>query len=70
MRPASHCAGSVPGRNGESPISDGTIKGDDISFTVVRGERKTAYTGKVTGTEMKLKFQQQGQDRELTLKKE
>jgi hypothetical protein len=62
--------GSVPGRNGESPISDGTVKGDDISFSVVRGERKTAYTGKVTGGEMKLKYQQQGADRELTLKKE
>ncbi len=62
--------GSVPGRNGETPISDGTVKGDDVMFTVTRGERKTAYSGKVTGGEMKLKYQQQGQDRELTLKKE
>ena len=62
--------GTVPGRNGETPISDGSIKGDDISFTLVRGERKTAYTGKVMGGEMKLKFKQQDQDRELTLKKE
>ena len=62
--------GTVPGRNGETPITDGTVKGDDVSFTVVRGERKTAYTGKVMGGELKLKYQQQGQDRELTLKKE
>jgi hypothetical protein len=62
--------GSVPGRNGETPISEGTVKGDDVTFTVVRGERKTTYTGKVMGSELKLKYQQQGQDRELTLKKE
>lgn len=66
--------GTVPGRNGESPVSEGTVKGDDVAFTVVRSvngqERKTAYTGKVAGGELKLKFQQQGQDRELTLKKE
>jgi hypothetical protein len=62
--------GTVPGRNGETPISEGTVKGDDVAFTVTRGERKTSYTGKVAGGEMKLKYQQQGQDRELTLKKE
>ena len=62
--------GTIPGRNGESPISDGMVKGDDVSFTVVRGERKTTYAGKVSGGELKLKYQQQGQDREITLKKE
>jgi hypothetical protein len=63
--------GSVPGRQGaEVPISEGTVKGDDISFVVTRGERKINYTGKVSGSELKLKYQMQGQDRELTLKKE
>ena len=66
--------GSVSGRNGETPISDGSVKGDSVTFSVVRTfngqERKATYTGKVTGGEMKLKYQQQGQDRELALKKE
>ena len=62
--------GTVPGRQGETPISEGTVKGDDVTFTVLRGERKTVYIGKVMGGEMKLKYQQRGADRELTLRKE
>jgi hypothetical protein len=66
--------GTVPGMNGETPITEGSVKGDDVSFSVVRTfngqERKTNYTGKVSGSELKLKYQQRGEDRELTLKKE
>lgn len=65
--------GTMPGRNGETPISDGTVKGDDVAFTVTRqfqGEtRKMNYKGKVAGAEMKLKFELMGQERELTYKK-
>ncbi len=43
---------------GEQKIADGTLKGDDISFTVTAksemGEMKLAYKGKVSGDEMKL----------------
>ncbi len=47
----------VTGR-GEEQIQDGTIKGDDVSFTVVRNfggqEVPFKYTGKVSGNTMKL----------------
>lgn len=66
--------GTMPGRNGEAAISDGSIKGDDVAFTVVRNfggeERKINYKGKVADGEMKLKFEMMGQDREITYKKE
>lgn len=67
--------GSVPGMQGtETPITEGSVKGDDVTFSVVRTfngqERKTTYNGKVSGGELKLKYQQRGQDRELMLKKE
>ena len=65
--------GTMPGRNGETPISDGMVKGDDVTFAVVRKfndqEMKINYKGKVTGSDLKLKFEMMGQDRELELKK-
>ena len=42
--------GSVSGRNGDTPIENGKIDGDTITFTVTRKfndmEMKTNYTGK------------------------
>lgn len=50
--------GSISGRQGDTPITDGKITGDDISFTVVRNfqgqEMKQEYKGKVAGEEIKL----------------
>ena len=50
--------GSISGRAGETPIQDGKISGDDISFTVVRKmqdqEFKMNYKGKVSGDTIKL----------------
>ena len=50
--------GSVSGMQGEAPISDGVIKGDDISFTQTfnppQGDPiKVTYKGKVSGDEIK-----------------
>jgi hypothetical protein len=49
--------GTVSGRQGDNPISDGEINGEDISFTVtanVRGnEVKVLYKGKLAGKEIK-----------------
>ena len=43
---------------GEQKISDGTLKGDDLSFTVAAsgpmGDMKLAFKGKVAGDEMKV----------------
>jgi hypothetical protein len=56
--------GSVSGRQGDTPISDGKISGDDISFTVVRNfqgnEFKIHYKGKVAGDEIKFTATREG----------
>ncbi len=50
--------GTVASTRGESPIQNGIVKGDTVSFTVVRNfggnEMKFQYKGKVTGDEMAL----------------
>jgi hypothetical protein len=46
---------------GEQPISEGVIKGDDISFAIAMegpmGAMKITYKGKVAGDDMKLTMQ-------------
>jgi hypothetical protein len=59
--------GTVSGRQGEVPISDGTIKGDDISFTQTFSGQggnsiKLIYTGKVSGDEIKMTRKRDGGD--------
>ena len=62
----SKLTGTVSGRQGDNPISDGTIKGDDVSFTVVANfngnEIKLLYKGKVAGDELKLTRTREGGD--------
>src|SRR4051795_6836510 len=61
---------SSPGRQGgearETDIEDGKIKGDEVSFKVVRefnGNKFTAnYNGKLSGDTIKGKVERQGQD--------
>lgn len=66
--------GSTTGRQGEVPISDGTVKGEDVAFTVVRNfngnEFKINYKGKVDAKNLKLKYTMMDQERELNLTKE
>jgi len=49
--------GTVSGRQGDTPIADGKISGDEISFTVTRERQgatiKQLYKGKVAGDEIK-----------------
>lgn len=56
--------GSMQGRQGERPISDGKISGDDISFSMTMqmgGEsRKLLYKGKIAGDELKLTMSSEG----------
>jgi opacity protein-like surface antigen len=58
--------GSVSGRQGDVPITDGKISGDDLSFTVVMNfqgnEVKMLYKGKVAGAEIKFTRQREGGD--------
>jgi hypothetical protein len=49
--------GTVSGRQGDTPIADGKISGDEISFTVTRERQgatiKQLYKGKIAGDEIK-----------------
>jgi ABC-type amino acid transport substrate-binding protein len=69
--------GEMQGPQGGTPITDGKVDGDKISFTVVRefqgNSMKMNYTGTVAGDEMKLKVVTEGADRpprEFTAKRE
>jgi hypothetical protein len=56
--------GTISGRMGDRPISDGRISGDDISFSMtieMGGEtRKLLYTGKIEGDDLKLNMKSEG----------
>ena len=58
--------GTVSGMQGDQPISDGKINGDEISFLVVANfqgnEIKLVYKGKVTGDEIKMTRTREGGD--------
>lgn len=49
--------GTISGQQGDTPIADGKVSGDDISFTVTREFQgntiKMVYKGKVSGEEIK-----------------
>jgi len=48
--------GTISGRQGDTPIQNGKVKGDNISFNVVRNfngnEVKLEYKGKLKGDEL------------------
>ena len=62
--------GTVSGRQGDVAISDGTVKGDDISFTQTFDAQgttiKVIYTGKVSGDEIKMSRKRDGGDQPAT----
>lgn len=49
--------GTISGQQGETPIADGKISGDEISFTVTRERQgntiKQVFKGKISGDEIK-----------------
>ena len=59
--------GTVSGQQGENPISDGKISGDEVSFVVKANfggnEVKLVYKGKVAGDEIKFTRTREGSDR-------
>ena len=65
--------GSVSGPMGETPISDGKVSGDDISFSVTRSfngnEFKMRYKGKVSGDEIKFTIEAGERSFEMTAKR-
>ena len=60
----SKLTGTVTGGQGENPISDGKIAGNDVSFTVVANfngnEVKSLYKGTVAGDEIKFTRTREG----------
>ncbi len=58
--------GTVSGRNGDNPIADGVVKGDDLSFSVSvnfgGNDMKLLYKGKVAGEEIKFTRTREGGD--------
>ena len=68
--------GTTAGRDGDVPIADGKINGDEISFTISRtfnnNTMKMIYKGKVSGDEIKFTQTREGGDqppREFTAKR-
>ncbi|MGH9836634.1 MAG: hypothetical protein ACREBD_06695 [Blastocatellia bacterium] len=62
----SKLTGTVSGMQGDNPISDGKIDGDNISFTVAvsfnGNDIKFLYKGKVAGEEIKFTRTREGGD--------
>ncbi len=56
--------GTITGMQGDMPISDGTVKGDDIAFVVVMNfngnEMKLMHKGKVTGEVIRMTRTREG----------
>lgn len=64
---------TISSRFGESPIQDGKIEGDTLSFTITMNfngeEMKVSYNGKVEGDQIKLTAEAGGNTFEWTAKK-
>jgi polyisoprenoid-binding protein YceI len=58
--------GTMSGRQGDVEISEGKVKGDEVSFDVtmtMQGNAKMTYKGKVAGDEIKFTRHRDGSDR-------
>jgi hypothetical protein len=61
--------GTVAGSQDETPIQNGAINGDEISFTAERPFGKFTYKGKVSGNEIRMKVEFNDQSFEITAKR-
>ena len=61
--------GTVAGSQDETPIQNGTVQGDEISFTAERPFGKFTYKGKISGNEIKLKVEFNENSFEITAKR-
>ena len=62
-------SGTVAGSQDETPIENGKVTGDEISFTAERPFGSFAYKGKVSGDEIKFKVTFNDQTFEITAKR-
>ena len=61
--------GTVAGSQDETPIKDGKISGDTVSFTADRPFGTFTYKGKISGDEIKLAVQFNDNSFEITAKR-
>ena len=61
--------GTVAGSQDETPIKNGKIAGDEISFTAERPFGTFTYNGKLSGNEIKFKVTINDQSIEITAKR-
>jgi hypothetical protein len=66
---AGKLTGTVAGTQDETPIQNGKINGDEISFTAERPFGTFTYSGKATGNEIKFKVTFNDQTFEMTAKR-
>ena len=62
-------SGTAASDMGEMKITEGTIDGDKITFTVEAGDFKVVHKGTVSGDEMKLNVEIGDQKMEMTAKR-
>jgi hypothetical protein len=62
-------SGTVAGTQDETPIKNGKINGDEISFSAERPFGSFTYNGKVSGNEIKFKVSFNDQNFEITAKR-
>lgn len=61
--------GTISGPQGDMPISQGKVDGNNISFTIQRDDFKITNTAVITGDEMKIKGHMGERDWEMTAKR-
>lgn len=70
---AEKLTGSVSGRGGDAAIKEGTVKGNDLSFSVVRSfggnDVTVKYTGKLSGEEIQFKVEAGERSYEMVAKR-
>jgi hypothetical protein len=66
---AGKLTGTVAGTQDETPIQNGKITGDDITFTAERPFGTFTYSGKASGSEIKFKVTFNDQTFEMTAKR-
>jgi hypothetical protein len=62
--------GTAEGQMGTMPITEGTLEGDAIEFTVATDQFKVVHKGTVSGDEMKLKVDIGERSMEMTAKRQ
>jgi hypothetical protein len=62
--------GTMTGPQGEATLQEGTVSGNEISFSTQGGQAKILFKGTVSGDEIKMtRTREGGQGREFTLKR-